>query len=398
MMLDYMKFLAPRLVGYKMAMMGLRKYPPHPVVLNFSITNKCQSRCKTCNIWELYQKNPQKEREELQTWEVEKIFKTEHDMFLLNICGGEPFLRHEDIGDICKYAVKYCNARAIHSPTNCLAPENIEYGVRDILSKIPSNVKLTIKMSLDGIGGDHDAIRGVEGNFKKVLDAHDRLVKIRDEHPNLYVDAGTTLSTMNAHKLPDIIKWVHDNMKLDNFYHEIADTRAELFNVDPKEGENVPTDFNKVVKDLKVTPTGQQYWDIAHFLQEEASKEMLTKRDFSRISQALRITYYDRAAWVQKNQKRKVKCYAAMSNAHLNPWGDLWPCNVQAFRQSLGNVRDFDYNFDKLWKSAQAQKVREWVSQENCFCPLVGQAMVDTLLDPKEVMKTLNIYFKNKKK
>ncbi|MEK6817117.1 MAG: hypothetical protein AABY09_05865, partial [Nanoarchaeota archaeon] len=64
----------------------------------------------------------------------------------------------------------------------------------------------------------------------------------------------------------------------------------------------------------------------------------------------------------------------------------------------LGNVRDFDYNFDRLWKSAQAQKVREWVSQENCFCPLVGQAMVDTLLDPKEVMKTLNIYFRNKKK
>ena len=86
-----------------------------------------------------------------------------------------------------------------------------------------------------------------------------------------------------------------------------------------------------------------------------------------------------------------------MSNAHLNPWGDLWPCNVQAFRQNLGNIRDFDYNFDKLWKSKGAQKVRKWVSGNHCHCPLVGQAMVDTILDSKEVVKTLTTYIKNRK-
>ncbi|RME55543.1 hypothetical protein D6777_00170 [Candidatus Woesearchaeota archaeon] len=394
MMLEYMKTLAPRLLGYKLAIMGLRKYPPHPVVLNFSITNKCQSRCKTCNIWELYQKNPQKEKEELKLWEIQKIFKTEDDMFLLNICGGEPFLRHEDIGDICKYAVRYCNAKAIHSPTNCLAPENIEYGVKDILEKIPSNVKLTIKLSLDGIGKDHDEIRGVEGNFKKVQETHKRLLKLKKDYPNFYLDAGTTVSTMNAHKLPSIISWVHDNMELDNFYHELADTRAELFNVDKDDKD--PDDFKSVVQNRGVTPTGDQYWDVAHFLLEEAKKDMQGKRAFSRISQALRVVYYERAAWVQKNQKRKVKCYAAMSNAHLNPWGGLWPCNVQAFRHNLGNIRDFDYNFDKLWKSEGAQKVRQWVNGNHCHCPLVGQAMVDTILDPKEVLRVLYTYFKYK--
>ncbi|MEA3378604.1 MAG: radical SAM protein [Nanoarchaeota archaeon] len=397
MIFEYMKFLAPRLIGYKLAMHKLKKYPPHPVVLNFSITNKCQSRCKTCNIWDFYNKNPKKEKEELKLWEIQKIFKTIKPFFLLNICGGEPFLRHEDIGEICKYAVDYCKAKAIHSPTNCLSPENIEYGVKDILKKIPKNVKLTIKMSLDGIGKDHDEIRGVEGNFEKMIDTHDRLIKIRDKHSNLFVDAGTTVSNLNADKLPKIIDWVHKNLKLDNFYHEIADTRAELFNIDAKEGENIPKDFKEILKDQGVTPTGDQYWDIACFLANEVKKEMMTKRDFSRISQALRVTYYERAAWVQKYQKRKIKCYAAMSNAHLNPWGGLWPCNVQAFKQSLGNIRDFDYNFDKLWKSKKAQKVRKWVSEEHCHCPLVGQAMVDTLLNPKEVLKTLYIYYKKKK-
>lgn len=393
---EYATFLLPRILGYMSYMYGLKKYPPHPILLNFSITNQCQSRCKTCNIWELYQKNPKKKEEELKLWEIQKIFKTEDDLFLLNICGGEPFLRHEDIGDICKYAAKYCNTRAIHSPTNCLAPENVEYGVRDILEKIPSKVKLTIKLSLDGIEGDHDAIRGVEGNFKKVMETHKRLLKLKKDYPNFYLDAGATVSTINAKKLPQIIDWVHKNLELDNFYHELADTRAELFNVDKKDDD--PDDFKAVVQNRGITPTGDDYWDVAHFLLNEAKQEMKNKRDFSRMSQALRVIYYERAAWVQKNKKRKIKCYAAVSNAHLNPWGDMWPCNVQAFRQSLGNVRDFDYSFDKLWKSAQAKKVRDWVSEEHCSCPLVGQAMVDTLMSPRELLRTMYTYSKYRKK
>ena len=50
----------------------------------------------------------------------------------------------------------------------------------EILKKIPPHVQLTVKMSLDGIDKDHDKIRGVKGNFKKLLQTHDILINIRN--------------------------------------------------------------------------------------------------------------------------------------------------------------------------------------------------------------------------
>ncbi len=380
----------PRLVGYKLARHRLIN-PPGPLILNYSITNKCQSRCATCNIWKLYKENPKKEKEELKLPEIERIFKSMPPVFLLNICGGEPFLR-EDLGEICKLAAKYIKPKVIHSPTNCLAPESIERITGDILSKIPKSTSLTIKLSMDGIGEKHDKIRGIKGNFEKVIDTHNRLIKVRESHPNLYIDAGTTVSKMNLKDLNEIQDYAEKHFKLDNFLHEIADTRAELFNINSKEPVN--EDFKKVVKDLGVTPTGQEYSEIADTLCERVMQDMKTRRKLSKITQSLRIVYYKRAAKVMKEGKRKVACYAGISNCHLNPWGDIWICNVQAFNKSMGNLKNYDYNFKKLWNSQNAKEIRNWVNKKECYCPLVGQAFLDTLMSPKELLNVFYYYLK----
>ncbi len=59
------------MIRYRMARLGLAS-PGMPMNLTFSVTNRCQSRCKTCKIWELYQKSPDKQREELTLDEIEK--------------------------------------------------------------------------------------------------------------------------------------------------------------------------------------------------------------------------------------------------------------------------------------------------------------------------------------
>ena len=45
--------LVPKVAQYKLSRAGVIR-PPMPDNLTFSITNMCQSRCKTCNIWKLY--------------------------------------------------------------------------------------------------------------------------------------------------------------------------------------------------------------------------------------------------------------------------------------------------------------------------------------------------------
>lgn len=391
MIIDSAVKIGPRLLKYFLARNGLIK-SPGPMLLNFSVTNKCQSKCNTCNIWRLYKESPEKEKEELTIDEIEKVFKSMDNIFLLNICGGEPFLR-DDLDQICYLASKYIKPRVIHSPTNCLAPERIENLTRSILQKIPSSTDLTIKLSLDGIGEKHDKIRGVKGNFKKVVETHNRLLKLREEYKNLYVDAGTTVSSLNLNDLKEIEDYVKTNFKLDSFLHEIADTRAELFNIDRVDYAK-DEDFKKVTKNLYITPTDNEYAKVAEILSEYTKKDMKGKRALSRIVQAMRLVYYKRTAKMMQARKRIVTCYAGVSNCHLNPWGGLWLCNVQAFKHPMGNVRDFNYDFKALWNSQQAKLQRKWVTKKHCYCPLGGQAFLDTVLSPKELLKALWYYIK----
>lgn len=373
-MFKYVFELTPKIIGYKLARKGLCK-PPLPAIFNFSVTDRCQSRCKTCSIWRLYQEKTELEKEELKLWEIEKIFQSMDRVFLLNIAGGEPFLR-DDLPEICGLAYKYLSPRVIHSPTNCLAPKRIEDVVIRILGRI-ENTPLTIKLSVDGVEEKHDYIRGVKGNFDKFLNTYKRLHEVQKDYPNFYLDAGMTISNYNINNIEELEEYVKKNLKFDNFLHEIADWRGELFNLD-----------------LPIRPTGEEYTKIINYLTDRVREDMKDSRKLSKITQALRLVYYDRAARVLREDKRVIPCYAGISNAHLNPWGGIWPCNVQAFKKEMGNVRDFDYDFKKLWHSEQANNVREWIKSNQCSCPLVGQAFLDTIMNPKELLKVFRYYFR----
>ena len=71
-MINYLKELLPKMIRYRLTRWGLAS-PGMPLNLTFSVTNVCQSRCKTCNIWELYKIHPEKRNEELTLEEIEKI-------------------------------------------------------------------------------------------------------------------------------------------------------------------------------------------------------------------------------------------------------------------------------------------------------------------------------------
>lgn len=384
---------APRLMAFKLARWGVMK-SPHPLLMNFSVTNICHSKCKTCNIWKVYKEKPFEEelrkdidvgkqkidepkllKTELHIDEIEKIFKTMQPLLLFNVCGGEPFSR-EDLDKIYELAYKHLKPAVMHTPTNCLMPERIEKQMRKILASI-GNTPFTLKMSLDGIGKRHDYIRGIDGNFDKVMETYRRMVKVKKEFPNLYLDAGSCVSNFNLDHIEDMNKWVYKNMpELDSFVHEVGDLRGELFNLD-----------------MDIKPTGENYSKVYKIFEREIKKKLKSRRAVSRMVLALKLVYYQRAAKTMTQEKRHIPCYAAISNAHMNPWGGLWPCNIQATAKDMGNFRDFNYDFDKLWHSNKANGVRKWVNGNHCHCPLVGQAFLDTMLTPKESLKTLMYFF-----
>jgi MoaA/NifB/PqqE/SkfB family radical SAM enzyme len=362
-MLTYLKELLPKMVRYAFARKGLIS-PGVPINLTFSVTNVCQSRCKTCNIWELYDKQPQKRNEELTLEEIEKIFRSMGHVYVFNISGGEPFLR-KDITEIIEAACNNLSPGVVHIPTNAIAKNRLERKTREILEvlqqKCPST-QLTIKPSLDHIGPKHDEIRGVKGNFDKVMEVFYRLKELQSDYPNFHVELGTVISRWNIDDIPEIAQYV-TQLGVDSYRNEIAEQRSEMFNT-----EN------------NITPDSEQYEQAIGFFVRQIRENMKSRLLFQRITNAFRLVYYALAIRIIKENSQVIPCYAGISNVHMTPYGDIWACCTLGYDKPMGNLRDYNYDFKTLWTSSGAQEVRAYIRDRNCHCPMANQTYSNMLM------------------
>ena len=144
-----------------------------PFNYTFSITYRCNSRCKTCNVWNLQKKI--KNELSLEEW-VKVIKSLGKSPFWITISGGEPFLR-EDLAEIISAIDYYNQPHIINIPTNGLL--KIDKIIEGLLDDLKNETNLIINFSVDGIKKEHDYLRGVSGNWKKIIEAYRQTKKLR---------------------------------------------------------------------------------------------------------------------------------------------------------------------------------------------------------------------------
>jgi hypothetical protein len=57
----------------------------------------------------------------------------------------------------------------------------------------------------------------------------------------------------------------------------------------------------------------------------------------------------------------------------------------------MGNVRDVSYDFWKIWNSGQAWKVRKFIKDRNCACPLANQSYANLLLHVPSMLQAIRM-------
>jgi MoaA/NifB/PqqE/SkfB family radical SAM enzyme len=370
--MGYLRELLPKMLRYRLAHRGLVS-PGLPINLTFSVTNVCQSRCKTCQIWDLYRQNPGKRAEELTTAEIVKIFRSMGHVYLFNVSGGEPFLR-PDFVEIIEAAVTYLTPGIIHIPTNAIALKQSEAKVEAILkllSRKSRHTQLTIKPSMDHVGPKHDEIRGVPGNFEKVMELFQRLKARKADHPNLHVELGTVISRWNVDDIEAIAAYI-TGLGVDSYRNEIAEQRSEMFNMQDD-----------------ITPPPDQYEKAIALFVRQIRASMQDKVLFQRITNAFRLVYYQLAIKIMQRNQQVIPCYAGISNAHMTPYGDIWACCTLGYERPMGNLRDFDYDFHRLWHSPQARAVRRFIRDRRCACPLANQTYSNILMHPPSLVRVV---------
>jgi MoaA/NifB/PqqE/SkfB family radical SAM enzyme len=371
---DYFTRLLPEIFKYKVFRhTGLMKI--NPFTLTFSVTAACQSRCKTCKIGDMYHENPERKKEDLTVGEIESVFKTMKPLYFFNVSGGEPFLR-DDLPEIIELACYYLKPRIVHIPTNALMPKKIFQKTNDILAIIDVKYKgtiLTVKPSIDGIGEEHDKIRGVKGNFERLLETLELLKQLVAEYDSFHLELGTVVSNYNIDHLEEIEDFVH-SLDIESYRNEIAEQRSEFFNVgDP------------------ITPTAEVYERIIKDFSQKIVSNISKKKKLTKATEALRLAYYQLSSRILKENRQVIPCYACISNVHINYDGGVWPCCVLGYEQEIGNLRNCNYDFQQLWYSDEAKKVRHYIKNNACACPLANQTYSNMLIDFKSMLKA--VYF-----
>jgi len=364
--------LLPAISGYKLSR-SLNLKPPLPINITVSVTNLCNSKCKTCFIWKLYCDHLELKEEEFETWEFERTFESlGKKPIWFTLSGGEPYLRH-DIVKICIAVCEYCSPYIINIPTNALLPSVIEDKTKEILEQC-NDVKLIVNLSLDGVGKKHDEIRGFAGNFNRLIDTFRRLENLKEEFHNLSIGIHSVISRYNVDHILHLYEFVR-RLDPDSYITEVAEKRTELFTIN-----------------CDITPDSSSYAETINAISERVKKDYLRSKSFiSKLLQAFRVTYYQIVAEELWTHKQIVPCYAGYASCQITPYGDVWPCCVLGYDKPMGNLREVSYDFKRIWFSERADKVRKYIRGENCACPLANVHYTNILCSFKEMSKVFRV-------
>ena len=360
---DLFTKIAPYLFDYRMnRWFGRKKF--NPMTLTYSVTAACQSRCKTCQIGEMFCQDPTRPQKDLKLDEIEKIFKSMKPVYFFNMSGGEPFMR-DDLPEIVELACKYLKPRVVHTPTNAILSDKIIRNTERIIQIVrnyDSTVPVTVKPSIDGVGDKHDEIRGVKGNFKCLQKTIEGLKKLEDKYDNFHLELGTVISNFNINDLDEIEDFVH-SLGVESYRNEVAECRTEFFNLEDE-----------------ITPPADVYQKLIKDFARKVEDNIGKKKRLARTTEAMRVVYYDLAGKILEEKRQVIPCYAGVSNVHINYDGGVWPCCVLGYDKQMGNLREYNYDFQKLWHSKEAEEVRKYIKDKNCACPLANQAYSNELM------------------
>jgi MoaA/NifB/PqqE/SkfB family radical SAM enzyme len=306
-----------------------------PYKLNFAITMHCQSRCLTCNIWQL------KPAGELTLEEIREFARKNNYFKWIEITGGEPFLRSDIVEIVRAFRDSSKDLYIVTIPTNSLTnPDVIVKRVKEILELgIP---RLVLTLSLDGYRELHDKIRGVPGNYDRVINLYRRLSEVRKEHKGLDFLFGYTMSSYNSNQLMETLKRIKEELpelnnndfhinlaqESDNYYHNQGAGSFKVY------GEGTAREIEELIK------TRRFEMDPAQIVEGAFLKKLAA---FARTGQA-----------PLRSRSLEVSVY-------IDNMGDIYPSIM--WNKKIGNLREIGFDLSKVWNSEEAKEVRRAIKE-----------------------------------
>ncbi len=272
-----------------------------PVGCVVAVTYGCNARCAMCDIWQ----KDARTHDELGPSDYRWLPAS---LRSINVSGGEPFLR-EDLVEIVAVMREACPKARVVISTNGLTPSRIEEAVARMGD-------VAVRVSIDAAGTLHDEVRGIDGAYDRAIETTKRLQKLG------VTDLGLAATSTEAN--PGELSKVRD----------VADELGIEFSASAVHSS--PIFFGGHESERPHSEAAVEEID-------SISRELIGSRHPRDWAKA----YYMRGlADYVSGKSRGLPCGAGIDLFFLDPWGDVYPCNILGV--PMGNVRDG--SFEELRK------------------------------------------------
>ena len=356
-----------------------KKWAQHletPVTLVFFVTSRCNLRCSHCFYWQEINKSSDRE---LSIDEIQKISRSFSRPLYLSLTGGEPFLR-KDLFEIIKVFHAGCGTREVGIATNGTLRETT---VKTVLSLVENGflANLSIQVSLDGLETTHDRIRGVKGAFRKALATVKELSRLQKHYPQLSLSTCLSVQKQNLSELREYVEYLLP-LRIPLRFNIVRGGDFGVFNL-PKKASSSFDPKEKAISFLSLQEIKEAY-SLLKKLSDESEFHFWSPRQ-QRI--------WELSIEMLENQKSEVPCYARFMESVLFENGDVSFCELS---KPFGNIRLFDYDFRKIWRSDEADKMRKSISR--CSCIHGCNLTTGLAFEPESVISTINQSMPSKKR
>lgn len=310
-----------------------------PLALIYFVTKTCNCICAHCFYWESLNKPRPKE---LTLDEIDKIADSLGKLLYVRFSGGEPFIR-KDLFEVAALFAKKCQPAYIGIPTNGFYTDKI---TEFALKSANLDCRIEIGISIDDLGDYHNKIRGPVNLFNIAMETFKQLKSIRSKIPNLGIGFITTVMKSNGGRLFELFDYLQA--------------------LDPDSiACNVIRDDSKVIEEKEIDL--EACLKFAKLCDEYNNNKVKDHPSFfNKLRQEKTLYGHEIRKKTIESNSFQIPCVAGNKIVVLYAEGEVHPCETLGYE--IGNIRDYNYDMNKLLQNERAKAIREKIIKENCFC------------------------------
>jgi len=310
-----------------------------PEVIILPVTYFCNANCDMCALGEL------KQREHLEDDQLVDMFRhasISSTLRAINFTGGEPTVRR-DLPQLIGRLIDVCpQLESFSINSNGMLPTSADTLRRAIDVGRERRLKVWVFISLDGIGGLHDEIRGVPGAYESTRATIEMLQGLGISSTELQLGVSATVTHKNIDHLGEVLKFAVDRNLLAAFTFPLV-TDVYMANLERQEQFGGSPDI------------GLRFADFID-----------TLVDYERHV-CPGMTFYRDLQSVLRGGNRSAGCLFRRGGFFLEPNGNVRPC-WRASELLFGNIHE--NSFEEIWSGSKRERIIDMIEDKYCkTCP-----------------------------